>query len=113
MRRKVTDLAQGRGPLVRQDSASRLPLPPAQVALTISAPKGLSLVCKQSENWSFVNVHDSWAIRSVHDQFAGGVASNNHVVPDGQGIEWGAVMRQGFAVFLAMLPSGQNPIAPS
>ena len=82
MCRKVTDLAQGRGPLVRQDSASRLPLPPAQVALTISAPKGLSLVCKQSENWSFVNVNDSWAIRSVHDQFAGGVAPNNHVVPE-------------------------------
>ena len=37
--------------------------------------------------------------------------NNNHVVPDGQGIEWGTVMRQGLAVFLTVFPSRQHAVA--
>lgn len=111
MCRDVSDFAQIRGPLVRHDSTCGLPLPSAQVALTIPTPQDLVLVCKQGKDWGLVNVHDSRAFRRVHDQFARRVSSDDHALPEGQCIEWRAVMRQGLAVFLTVFPSCQHAVA--
>ena len=111
MCRDVSDFAQIRGPLVRHDSTCGLPLPSAQVALTISTPQDLVLVCKQGKDWGLMNVHDSRAFRRVHDQFARRVSSDDHALPEGQCIEWRAVMRQGLAVFLTVFPSCQHAVA--
>ena len=109
--RDVSDFAQTRGPLVRHNSSCGLPLPSAQVALTIPTPQDLVLVCKQGKDWGLVNVHDSRAFWRVHDQFARRVSPDDHALPECQCIEWRAVMRQGLAVFLTVFPSRQHAVA--
>lgn len=108
----VSDFAQTCGPFMRHDSSCGLPLPSAQVAVTISAPQGFVWVCKQGKDRGFMDVHDSRALWRLHDQFASGVSSDDHVFPDGQGIKWRAVMRQGLAMLLTDCPSRQNAVAP-